>query len=856
MKKILMPIAFIFFSIPFVISQYSTPGTGIKWDLNDLVSNSGGAISFNGTFYSVSNDFTIAASDTLEINQAAVVKFASVSLFTINGVLLTGPDTVVFSSSGSSNYEGIRFENTPGSVLHNAVFEKSNGIKVISSDMLFDACVIRNNGKTYATGAINPFQCSPVIRNCRFLNNDGPAVMTGANAASSPQILYCYMFANNVSNANTPQINLGAMGTDSVRIIGNTIIGQYTMAGGIAVSTLAGGNILCRIENNTIRNNRYGIAAIGGNISSIIRYNIIENNNIQNEPNLGGSGINFNGAATNTAVVSYNSISGNLWGVTIQQSAQPNLGKVEGGISNPGLNLITNNGNSGYIYNLYNNTSGNIFAENNLWGTFNLDSVEMGIFHNLDNSSLGTVDYNPIYYPPFEYVTPGTGINWDLTSLAANSDGVVVKNGNQYHFLKYVTISETDTITITTPDTLLFADTMPLILHGVLNITSPQKVLFSALDTLKPWDYLAAFNLNHPLRNAIIEHGKGLYLKDANTSVENCIFRKNRISDGAALEIDSQTGKVRIENNVFENNYGRALFSYHNAQPEIRNNIFANNVNHDTVIPQLTLSIESDTCYLTGNRITGGGENSGGVYIYKTGDTTATIYLDNNYIAHNRYGIAAEGSKIKTIATNNEVESNGTEQTLESGCAFYFNGENKHYVELHNNSIRNNIWGITFEGNVFANMGTTHDATGYNYMENNGNSGFLNHLTNRTPNPVTAENNYWGTNNADSIEYTVYHNLDDSTLGMVDFFPFITTGIHDLNIFDISVFPNPAGNFVTVSGLGMEQVLLLGMDGKIWKQQNVHSAKIQFELTGIEPGCYILKVASGNSQKCVKIIKL
>ena len=158
------------------------------------------------------------------------------------------------------------------------------------------------------------------------------------------------------------------------------------------------------------------------------------------------------------------------------------------------------------------------------------------------------------------------------------------------------------------------------------------------------------------------------------------------------------------------------------------------------------------------------------------------------------------------------------------------------------------------DGNVFANVGVLSSATGFNYFFNNGNSGFTNHLNNNTPNPIQAENNYWGTNNADSIEYSIFHYVDDSSLGMVDFFPFLTTGIQDLDVLDVSVFPNPVNDILTVTGCGMEQVLLLGIDGKIWKQQKANLGKVQMELSAVEPGCYILKVVSGNAQKCVKQI--
>jgi hypothetical protein len=172
---------------------------------------------------------------------------------------------------------------------------------------------------------------------------------------------------------------------------------DLTQVGGIAITTLAGGSLKARIEDNMINDNRYGITQYGNNIGSIIRNNEILNNNTQGDPMLGGSGINFYGNSTNQAMVNGNLIKGNLWGITIQNSAMPNFGQVSGLLVNPGMNQFFDNGNSGEIYDLYNNTPNPIMAENNYWGTMDPEVVEAHIFHQPDNASLGMVDYLPLY---------------------------------------------------------------------------------------------------------------------------------------------------------------------------------------------------------------------------------------------------------------------------------------------------------------------------------------------------------------------------------------------------------------------------------------------------------------------------
>ena len=152
------------------------------------------------------------------------------------------------------------------------------------------------------------------------------------------------------------------------------------------------------IENNLIKNNRFGIGLLAGGINAYINNNTIDSCNTQGSPSLGGSGLNFAGAWTTSSVIcTRNTIRWNLWGVTIQNTAKPNLGDLTSSdTTDKGLNIIYGNGNTGVIYDLYNNTPDTIKAENNFWGTPLIDSVEAHIFHQPDNPALGYVDYLPI----------------------------------------------------------------------------------------------------------------------------------------------------------------------------------------------------------------------------------------------------------------------------------------------------------------------------------------------------------------------------------------------------------------------------------------------------------------------------
>src|SRR5690606_35705471 len=193
--------------------------------------------------------------------------------------------------------------------------------------------------------------------------------------------------------------NLGmTLASDPLQIVQNTIIGDPTLdqAGGIAISNFMGGNINAIIDDNTISGNRYGITILGCVDSAVISNNIIEDNDIQGNPLLGGSGINL---ITNVigaqVVVTANEIRRNLWGITLQESAVINLGDD---VNNPGGNIFADNGNGGEIYALFNNTPNRVSAKHNCWiegQESTASDVEDVISHSVDDPILGEVTFEP-----------------------------------------------------------------------------------------------------------------------------------------------------------------------------------------------------------------------------------------------------------------------------------------------------------------------------------------------------------------------------------------------------------------------------------------------------------------------------
>lgn len=91
--------------------------------------------------------------------------------------------------------------------------------------------------------------------------------------------------------------------------------------------------------------------------------------------------------------LSENMISLNQIGMIVFGKSQPNLGSLEKGANyNIGQNTIINN----VEYDFHNHSSQPIMAENNSWGTTNLNEINKQIYDSLDESKYGIVDFQPV----------------------------------------------------------------------------------------------------------------------------------------------------------------------------------------------------------------------------------------------------------------------------------------------------------------------------------------------------------------------------------------------------------------------------------------------------------------------------
>ncbi len=404
MKKTFLSIILFCVTFSTLFSQtYTTPNTGVNWTLDDIAAASPTTITISGSDYTLLENLVIAENDTVMIDTDLVLFIDSDLLISVFGTFSVNSTTVTITAvNQSAPYEGFRFEESSVIDIQNTTIEFGGGLRVLTETFSINNCTISQNVEGGATtgSVISLSRGMPQITNNTITFNELPAIASAANQSVSAYIFNNFIQGNNQSNSNRPQINMGATRVmDTLKIIQNTIIGDtdLDLVGGIAVANLAGGTVRVIIDDNSIRDNRYGLTVVGPNSFAYIRNNIIEDNTTQDIPLQGGSGISLNtSSGVMEVIASENEIRRNLWGITVIGTASINLGD---GIENLGENVFSENGNEGELYALYNNTTNTLLAKNNCWieGQVNkLADAETVIFHQADDGSLGEVIYDPV----------------------------------------------------------------------------------------------------------------------------------------------------------------------------------------------------------------------------------------------------------------------------------------------------------------------------------------------------------------------------------------------------------------------------------------------------------------------------
>lgn len=460
-------------------AAYETPGTGKTYTLQSLVGVAPDSVlQANGKTFTVAYDITINENDKFVLDDNVTVLFKEKAVLTINGhgTLVASERSYIKCAEGELG-KGIymHYDGTEPQTVRNLDFDGAQLRNYGKRGFTIEYCNFRNaNGKLNSSGAIaiGTSNACFVVRNCRFENNSVPAIGGGANIANGIIVENCYLNNNVTENRNKPQLNLTVGGPDSVIIRNCEIIGnpEHTKVGGIAVANMLGisgtNNIL--IEGCTIKENRYGITTMGACHADIYNNTLI-NNNHETNPINGGSGISLNGSGKNlSANISGNHIEGNLWGITIIKCAgEVNLGQLNN-TKSPGFNKFLNNGNNGNKYDVYNNQTANVYAQNNCWGVTEqkAELIKDVIFDKTDDENLGQVIFEP-FWDSVE------GVNADQQGIVYSNGEIITLSGNETTLTIYDATGAKLTVMSTTGGRASLNE-MP---KGMLIVASPLGTL-------------------------------------------------------------------------------------------------------------------------------------------------------------------------------------------------------------------------------------------------------------------------------------------------------------------------------------------------------------------------------------------
>lgn len=421
MKRILGAALLLLGSLSVQAQNRITPDTGVKWTLDSLVTNYPTSVSKSGTTFTQTDSLELSSSDTLIISEAANWVLDSAIYIRVYGHLIidAGTDRVTITAMDSTkHFEGFRFEEFSTIKINNAGIYYGGGLRVLTEEFVMTNSTVSYQIAGASTGAaVNFSRGKPVVMNSVFEYNDMPAFASGANQEVAATFMYNTLRYNTQGNSNRPQINMGPSGTnDTTKVIGNTVIGDRSKdkVGGISISSLLGVDLNAIIDSNIIRDNRYGITMAGNNTFGYIRANTIDSNNSQNVPLQGGSGISLTASTpTQNIIAAYNEITNNLWGITLINKANINLGDTNVANYNAGKNKFSGNGNGGDVYALFNNTDLPVQAMNNCWelDTATGLTAEDVINHVNDDPALGQVYFNPVWECMADTTSGGVGID-------------------------------------------------------------------------------------------------------------------------------------------------------------------------------------------------------------------------------------------------------------------------------------------------------------------------------------------------------------------------------------------------------------------------------------------------------------
>ena len=391
------------------------------------------------------------------------------------------------------------------------------------------------------------------------------------------------------------------------------------------------------------------------------------------------------------------------------------------------------------------------------------------------------------------FVSDGTGNVFTFNTLSQiEGTGVTLQDDGSYLVSTNFTIAEGDVLKLENNDVIKMANGVQITINGDADFAPADTALITRdTEGSNPKGFwMLGENGNANLKNVRFEY-VGICFGGVNSSLtaDNCTFTlyNGKLSSSGTISFNASCDGNVIENCYFIENTLNAIGNgaTNPVGAVIRNNVLWHNVTVNRNKPQINLTCAGNyDVYITGNQVIGGQYTlSGGIGVSNMMGMshTGVVYIEDNYITDNRYGITTIGS-VDCIIRNNIMIDNCYETNPNNGgsCVSIYDSSSSSNIYMEGNWMEGGLWGITVPtGAPNINLGKVEDPEaadynpGNNTFVNNGNGGVLYDLFNNGTATIWAQGNTWNVEEQteENIEEVIYHQVDDPSKGLVIFMP-------------------------------------------------------------------------------------
>lgn len=381
-------------------------------------------------------------------------------------------------------------------------------------------------------------------------------------------------------------------------------------------------------------------------------------------------------------------------------------------------------------------------------------------------------------------ITIPTGLAEGVTGIGYDDNNIVLSKN-------YLTLVAGNDLVINEGETLLFAGAAQLEMSGALTATGATFGAAEGSESTAKGFRVYGDNTSAALTNCTFNYvGINFGSTNGQLVATNCDFNNHNAKGGnSAINFTSSCVGNEVKDCTFTKGQLSGVASGANVGVGITISgcEFTRDFAVNRLYPFINMSLSGDRdVYIENNRVVGAKETcrTGGIAVSNLlgSPFTGVVYVRNNYVEGNSYGITLTGGGDIVLENNQVVDNKYIANAMQGGSGINVtcNGANslaKAYMR--GNLIEGNLWGVTVIGNVDINAGKTENpnAEDYNPGENvfvdNGNDGVLYDWYNNTTATSYAQGNTWNVadQTQENIEQVIVHVVDDPSLGEVIFMP-------------------------------------------------------------------------------------